>query len=85
MVVYGLLEEGIIREGQKIKYGPNKDGEYSLAIVDSIHKCKMPIVKASPGDAISLGLSLLDLSKTPDIKKVQMVPNIVFLFYVILL
>lgn len=57
------------REGQQIRIGPDKDETYQRATVESIHKCKQPVIEAKAGDKISLALSILD-SSNPVIKRV---------------
>lgn len=53
----GLLTEGIINEGDKIKIGPDLNGLYHPGKVESIHRNKQPVRSIKPGEAASLAVS----------------------------
>lgn len=55
-IICGLLAEGNMAEGDRVKFGPNFRGEYCTATIESIHRNKQPVLRIVAGDSASIVL-----------------------------
>jgi GTPase len=57
VVVCGLLNEGVLYVGDRIKIGPTRNGNYQEGRVCSIRRNKQPVFSILPGEAASIAIS----------------------------
>lgn len=57
IVVCGLLTEGVLCVGNRMKIGPTASGSYQLARVGSIRRNKQPVFSILPGEAASIAVT----------------------------
>uniref|UniRef100_A0A7E4W4Q5 Tr-type G domain-containing protein n=1 Tax=Panagrellus redivivus TaxID=6233 RepID=A0A7E4W4Q5_PANRE len=57
IVVCGILNEGILCVGDRIKIGPNRLGQYQSGRVGSIRRNKQPVFSINPGEAASVAIN----------------------------
>ncbi|KAK0408609.1 hypothetical protein QR680_004053 [Steinernema hermaphroditum] len=55
-VVYGYLTEGILREGDRIRIGPDTAGQYFGAKIGSIRRNRQPVRSVHPGEAATIAI-----------------------------
>uniref|UniRef100_A0A0N4ZP90 Tr-type G domain-containing protein n=1 Tax=Parastrongyloides trichosuri TaxID=131310 RepID=A0A0N4ZP90_PARTI len=59
IVVCGSLYQGTLSEGDTICIGPSKDGSFSTAIIESIHRKKQPTRTIHGGETASLAIKII--------------------------
>lgn len=57
IVVCGLLTEGVLYVGDRMKIGPTRTGEYQEGRVGSIRRNKQPVFSITPGEAASIAVN----------------------------
>lgn len=57
IVVCGLLMEGVLYVGDRMKIGPSRTGEYQEGRIGSIRRNKQPVFSISPGEAASVAIN----------------------------
>uniref|UniRef100_A0A1I7ZC12 Tr-type G domain-containing protein n=1 Tax=Steinernema glaseri TaxID=37863 RepID=A0A1I7ZC12_9BILA len=55
-VVYGYLTEGVLREGDRIRIGPDSCGHYFQAAIKSIRRNRQPVRSVHPGEAATIAI-----------------------------
>ncbi|CAI4225094.1 unnamed protein product [Auanema sp. JU1783] len=64
-VVYGMLSQGRLQEGDTMFVGPLRDGTYEKAQVRTIRRSKQPVRAILPGQAATIALTILSADNVP--------------------
>lgn len=68
-VVGGLLTSGILKEGNWIQVGPNIDGNFVKAQIQSIHRYKVPCRVVRAGESATFALANKDPESLEQLRK----------------